>query len=264
MKHLSFALVISLLLVAPLEVTIAEDAQKTTAPSKVGAQGLAIGLGVGYRDKPYKDYDSDDKVGALPIAYYEGSHFFLRGQSIGWDFMGDSPLEVAIVGELFADGYDSGDSDFLDGMSDRDPSFGVGGHILYRPENLGVKFVALTDVTDNSEGSQMRGEVFYVYRSGHGFQVVPSVGIVWQDEDYNDYYYGVRNREATAARPAYSADEDISYRTDLGIFYSKPGSRWVYSAGFRYEFYGDEVDDSPITDDDTVFSAFGGIAYAFF
>ncbi len=177
--------------------------------------------------------------------------------------MGDSPWEIAVVGEYLADGYDSDDSDFLDGMSDRDPSVGVGEHVLYRPDKLGVKFVALTDVADESEGSQMRGEVFYVHRTGTGLQIVPTVGIVWQDEDYNDYYYGVRNREATAAFPAYSADEDINYRFDLAAGYTRPGSRWVYTGGVRYELMGDEIDDSPIISDDKVFSAFAGMAYSF-
>lgn len=33
--------------------------------------------------------------------------------------------------------------------------------------------------------------------------------------------------------------------------------------GVSYEFLGDEIDDSPITNDDGVFSAIIGIAYQF-
>lgn len=252
-----------ILLIFSLQASFAEDSSKTTAPSKVGTKGLAIGLGIGYVDKPYKKYDSDEQVGVLPIVLYEGSHFFARGQSIGWDFMGDSPWELAIVGEYLAYGYDSDDSDFLDGMSDRDPSIGVGGHVIYRPDKIGFKAVVVTDVADESDGSQARGEVFYVYNNGSGFQLVPTVGIIWQDEDFNDYYYGVRRSEARAGRPAYSADDDINYRFDLAAGYSRPGSRLLFSGGVRYELLGDEIDDSPITSDDSVFSGFVGIAYEF-
>lgn len=252
---------VCLLLIFSFEYAIADESTKS--PAKAGGQGVAVGAGIAYKDKPYKKYDSSDKTSAVPIVLYEGDHFFVRGQSLGWDFLDDDTWELAIVGEYLADGYDSSDSDFLRGMSDRDPSVGVGGHVIYRPENLGFKFVAVTDVADESEGSQMRGEVFYVYRPGNGFTVVPTVGIVWQDEDYNDWYYGVRTREATAARPAYSADDDINYRFDLALGYQKPGTRWVYSGGIRYELLGDEIDDSPITNDDAVFSAFVGVAYRF-
>ena len=252
-----------LILIFASHYAIADEASQETV-SKVSLQGLAAGAGIGYKDKPYRDYDSDEKYGVLPIVLYEGDHFFARGQSIGWDFLGDNDTwELAIIGEYLDDGYDSSNSDFLSGMSDRDPSIGFGGHVIYRPDKLGVKFVAVTDVADESEGSQMRGEVFYVYRSGTGLQLVPTVGIVWQDEDYNDWYYGVRAREATAARPRYDADDDINYRFDLTAGYSKPGSRILFTGGVRYELLGDEIDDSPITSDDGVFSAFAGIAYSF-
>lgn len=241
---------------------IADEASKGPAKT-TGKEGVAVGAGIAYKDKPYKKYDSDEKTSPIPIVLYEGDHLFVRGQSIGWDFSTADEWEFAILGEYLADGYDSSDSDFLRGMSDRDPSIGLGGHVIYRPEKLGFKFVALTDIADESDGSQMRGEVFYVYRSGNGLSVVPTVGIVWQDDDYNDWYYGVRAREATAVRPAYSADDDINYRFDLALGYQKPGTRWLFSGGVRYELLGDEIDDSPITNDDAVFSTFIGAAYRF-
>lgn len=249
------------LYVSSFNHAIADEASKN--PAKTGGEGLAVGAGIAYKDKPYKKYDSDEKTSPIPLVFYEGDHLFVRGQSIGWDLSTSEEWEFAIVGEYLADGYDSSDSDFLDGMSDRDPSIGLGGHVIYRPDKLGFKFVALTDVADESDGSQMRGEVFYVYRSGNGLSVVPTVGIVWQDDDYNDWYYGVRAREATAVRPAYSADDDINYRFDLALGYQKPGTRWLFSGGVRYELLGDEIDDSPITNDDAVFSTFIGAAYRF-
>ena len=52
------------------------------------------------------------------------STFSRVAATIGWDFMDSDALELAIIGEIMNDGYDSDDSDFLTGMSDRDPSFG--------------------------------------------------------------------------------------------------------------------------------------------
>jgi len=91
----------------------------------------------------------------------------------------------------------------------------------------------------------------------------PSASIVWQDEDFNDYYYGVRGREATPARSAYSADDDVNFRLGLQAAYRKPGSNWLITGGVNYEFLGDEIDDSPITNDDQVFSASIGVGYTF-
>ncbi len=33
-------------------------------------------------------------------------------------------------------------------------SFGVGGQVIWKPENLGFKFSAVTDVSGNSDGAQ--------------------------------------------------------------------------------------------------------------
>lgn len=55
-----------------------------TAPSKNAKRPLTIGAGITYEDKPYKNYDSDEKYQPIPIILYEGEHFFARRQTIGW------------------------------------------------------------------------------------------------------------------------------------------------------------------------------------
>lgn len=229
-----------------------------------GKRPFTLGLAAMYKDKPYRGYDSSEKKSLVPVVLYEGQHFFARGSTIGWDFMDSDVLELAVIGEFLNDGYDSGDSDFLRGMSDRDPSFGLGGHVIWKPDNLGLKLAAVTDMADNSDGTQVRGEVFYTHKTGD-LLLKPYAGFVWQDEDYNDYYYGVRLRESLLpiGRYAYSADDDINYRLGAVAVYQKKTSPWMYIAGLRFDFLGDEIDDSPIVDDDTELTAVLGVAYTF-
>lgn len=227
------------------------------------AEPFTIGAGVHYRDEPYSKYDSDEETQFLPLILYEGEHFFVRGDTLGWNFANSDVWEYAIIGQYLDYGYDSSDSNVLNGMGDRDPSFGVGGHVIWKPEKLGLKFSAVTDVADESEGSQVVGEIFYRHETGTGLTLKPYASIVWQDEDFNDYYYGVRGREATLARPAYEADDDINFRLGLEAGYRKPGSNWLFTGGVQYEYLGDEIDDSPITSDDKVLSALIGVGYTF-
>lgn len=229
-----------------------------------GKRPITIGLGALYKDKPYKNYDSSERTSILPLVLYESEHFFARGSTIGWDFMDSDSLELAVIGEFLNDGYDSGDSKFLTGMSDRDPSFGLGGHVIWKPDNLGLKLAAVTDMADNSDGTQVRGEVFYTHRTGD-WMFKPYAAIVWQDEDYNDYYYGVRAREALPliGRTAYSADSDYNYRLGAVAVYQQKTSPWMYIGGLRYDLLGDEIDDSSIVDDDTELTAVLGVAYTF-
>jgi len=229
-----------------------------------GKRPITIGIGALYKDKPYEGYDSSEKTNAVPLVLYEGEHFFARGSTIGWDFMDSDALELAVIGEYLADGYESSDSDFLKGMDDRDPSFGLGGHVIWKPENLGLKLAAVTDMADNSDGTQVRGEVFYTHRTGD-WMFKPYAGVIWQDEDYNDYYYGVRSREVNIpiGRTAYSADSDFNYRFGAVAVYQQKTSPWMYIAGLRYDLLGDEIDDSPIVEDDTELTAIIGVAYSF-
>ena len=257
MKLSTLSLAGAALILSVSQVSLADEFSAST-----GKRPITVGLGALYKDKPYKDYDSDEKTNPVPIILYEGESFFVRGSSLGWKFVDSNGLEFAAIGEYLADGYDSSDSDYLRGMDDRDPSFGIGGHVIWNPEALGFKLTAVTDVTDNSDGNQIRGEVFYKYRTGD-LMLRPSAGFVWQSDDYNDYYYGVKNSEARPGRPAYSADDDFNYRLGVVAVYQEKTSPWMFAGGLRYDIFGDEIKDSPIVDEDEELTAFIGIAYTF-
>jgi outer membrane protein len=225
-----------------------------------GKRPITLGLGILYKDKPYKNYDSSEKSQPVPIVLYEGEHFFARGGTIGWDFTDSDALEVAVIGQFLGDGYDSSDSKALKGNGDRDASFGVGGQVTWKPENLGFKFSAVQDVANNSDGAQAIGQVFYEYKSGP-FSVTPAASIVWQSDDYNDYYYGVRSKAVNAS--AYTADSDVNYRLGVLGIYRQKDSPWMFMGGLRYEIFGDEITDSSIVSEDEQLSALIGVAYTF-
>jgi len=224
---------------------------------------LTLGLGVAYRDKPYAGFGDSKKTQAVPIVMYEGEHFFARGNQIGWDFLNSEAWELAVIGEYQGgQSYNNSDSKKLTAMNDRDPSFMAGGHVRWRPEKFGIKLTALTDVSDESDGSQIRGELFYVHRAGD-LAIRTFAQVAWQDSDLNDYYYGVRRREATATRAAYQADDDYNYVFGLSGVYQRKDSPWMFIGSLRYTVFGDEIDDSSITDDDEMLTGLIGIAYTF-
>jgi outer membrane protein len=241
------------------QLTLADEFSVST-----GKRPISLGLGILYKDKPYRGYDSSEKTNPVPVILYEGESFFVRGSSLGWKFIDNNGLELSAVGEYLADGYDSSDSNYLVGMSDRDPSFGIGAQAIWNPEALGFKMTAVTDVSDNSDGQQVRGEVFYKYRTGD-WMLKPSAGFVWQSDDYNDYYYGVKNSEAfpTIGRFPYSANDDFNYRLGAVAVYNQKASPWLFAGGLRYDFLGDEITDSPIVSEDGEMTAFIGFAYQF-
>jgi len=257
-KYIS-SLVSAALVLCVSNIVLADEFSATT-----GQRPITVGLGALYKDKPYKDYDDDEKTSAVPVILYEGENFFVRGSSLGWKFLDSKGLEFAVVGEYANDGYDSSDSDYLKGMDDRDPFFGVGAHVIWNPDALGFKLAAVTDVADNSDGTQVSGSLFYKYRTGD-WMFKPSAGFVWQSENYNDYYYGVKNSEVnnSIGRTAYNADDDFNYQLGAVAIYQQKTSPWMFAGGLRYAFLGNEIEDSPIVNDDNELTAFLGVAYTF-
>jgi len=226
-----------------------------------GKRPLSLGLGIAYYDKPYKSFDSSEKTQPVPIVLYEGEHFFARGDNIGWSFLDSDVLEVAVIGQYLDDGYEESDSKFLRGNGDKDATIGVGGQVIWKPENLGFKFSAVTDISGNSDGSQMVGELFYDYKVNSSLSIMPSASIVWQSDDYNDYYYGVRSRAVNAA--SYKADSDVNYRLGVVGVYQQPDSHWMFLGSLGYIFFGDEIKDSTIVSEDNALNAMIGVAYTF-
>jgi len=247
------------LLVAPL--ASADDELSVPGAAK---RPITVGAGVVYKDKVYRGYDDDEKTSFLPLVLYEGERFFVRGSNLGWKFVNTKPWEVAVFGEFWGDGYDNDDANILDGMDNRDPSFALGGHVMWKANKFGLKASAASDVTGNSDGTQVKGMAFYDNRVGSWFYR-GSAGLVWNSEDYIDYYYGVENDEVdlNLGRTAYEGDDETWVRLGLVMGYQRPDSKWLFLVGARYDIMGDEVDDSPITSDDKMFMGFAAVGYSF-
>lgn len=223
-----------------------------------------IGAGAVYREKAYDGYKDSKKTNPIPIILFEGERFFVRGSNLGWKFVNTKPWEVSVLAEFWSDGYEDGDASILRGMSDRDPSLAVGGMVRWQPERFGLELTATTDAMSNSDGSQVRAMALFTNKAGPWFYTVNG-GIVYVDSDFNDYYYGVSSREVdlTRGRTAYSADDETGVRVGGLLGYNASGSKWTFLFGGRYDYLGDEVDNSSITENDYQYALFGGITYAF-
>ena len=239
------------------------QANEITPPKMDGAP-LILGAGVVYRDKVYKGYDDDEKAQAIPLVLWENDTFFVRASSVGWKLVSNESWEVAAIGEFHGEGYDSSDSDFLEGMRDREQSFNGGAQLTYKFGNgFCLRGTWVADISNEHDGYQTRGEAFYVHRAGN-WAIRPSVGVVYTSDDYTDFYYGVQQNEAIAGvRDFYRPDGETSYRGSVVALWNPGGSKWQVVAGGIFDAYGDEIDDSPIVDDSTMFTGFLALGYRF-
>ncbi len=251
---------IALVVIAGLAVPAV--AEEFSAPA--GKRPWNLGAGAVHREKAYDGFKDSKKTTPIPIILFEGERFFVRGSNLGWKFINTNPWEVSILAEWWADGYEDGDASILRGMSDRDPSLAVGGQVRWQPQRFGLELTATTDAMSNSDGTQVRAMAKFDDRSGPWFYSL-SGGIVYSDSDFNDYYYGVSTREVdlTRGRTSYSADDETGIRLGGLLGYNASGSKWTFLGGARYDYLGDEVDNSSITENDYQYALFGGFTYAF-
>ncbi len=161
----------------------------------------------------------------------------------------------------FEDGYEPDDAPILNGMAERKSSLwlGVAGRWRHEVAHLGLDWLA--DASDHSEGQRLQVTVEKPYRLGN-FLHTPRLALNWLDEDYVDYYYGVRPSEARAGRPAYQGESTLNTELGLRSAYTFSRQHSIY-ADLSLTWLGDGIKDSPLVDRDHESAIRFGYVYQF-
>jgi MipA family protein len=206
--------------------------------------------------------DGGTRRDLLPLYLYEGQHLFLRGDRIGLKF---SPAERQRF-ELFVRRRLEGHPldavpDSLEGMTPRRDGADLG--LAWRIDlPLGtLRATALHDVSKVSQGSELALSIHQSWPSGR-WVLRPGAGLTWRSARLNDFYYGVRAAEATAARPAYRAGDGVD--AWLGLFGTYAVTdNWRLLGGASVTQRAASVRKSPIVEADPQAALFVGAAYDF-
>jgi outer membrane protein len=211
------------------------------------------------RDAPYRDYD--EGLWAVPLLRFEGERAYIRGLRAGLVLAEGGGFSFGPVLQLRTDGYDAEESDFLEGMDDRDFSVDAGVAAAWRDDDVGqFELSAVTDVLDRSGGEELELSYTALFRAG-GFTFVPQLAVRWQDEDLLDYYYGVRPEEALVGRPEYHPGSALT--PELSMLAERPLSKhWTLFARVGHAWLPSEVRDSPIVEDSGRTTLALGVGYS--
>lgn len=212
--------------------------------AKAGDSRWGIGLGAAVIERPYRDYDNETK--AIPVIYFENRWVDVNGGRIDFKANDSEILDFRLRARYALDGYDPGESDYLQGMQERDDSAWVGAAVVWKNPIAEVSAEYLVDALDNSEGS--RGRVQVERRFGMGrFGLTPRVAAEWVDQKYVAYYYGVRPEEATLDRPFYEGDATVNVEAGIRFDYS-PAQRHTFFLDVGTVSLGDEIKQSPLVE----------------
>ncbi|PZO08353.1 MAG: hypothetical protein DCF27_08690 [Lysobacteraceae bacterium] len=211
------------------------------------------------RDAPYRDLD--DGLLAVPLVRFEGERAYLRGLRGGVRLVSSDTYELAVFGQARLDGYDSTDSPFLIGMSDRRASLDLGLASTWTSQTFGaLELSVAADALDRSGGVEVAAGWTGLFRAGD-WTFLPGASVKWQDASLVGYYYGVRGSEAIVGRPAYSPGSAVT--PELSLLATRPlGERWNVFARAGHAWLPSEITNSPIVDRNGSTSLLVGIGYA--
>ncbi|MGD8926404.1 MAG: MipA/OmpV family protein [Thioalkalispiraceae bacterium] len=235
----------------------------TSTQERENKQDNAFGVGVtgSNAQRPFVGVDQQPSI--LPYFSYKYQRFYIEGLDMGYTLYSNESIYFDMLAtprfyEVKSSFADNGE---LDGIDKTNPSYFAGLSTQIKSSFAIYTFQLLHDLLE-SDGAEA---VFQVSKSFHpeeNFNLAPSVGLTYQDAELVDYYYGVQAHEVRAGRPFYEGRSSLNYNVTLnGNWYI---TRHIELLGqIKYEILGDGISDSPIVDDDSLFSYTLGMVYRF-
>ncbi len=225
------------------------------------AQDFAkVGLGVVTMQQPYKG--TKGKVLLLP--YLEAKHkgFYIRGLETGYEYAMDGGFTFGGFAKGRLDGYKGSDSDDLNGMQERTYALEGGIKASFGSYDAGrVSAFASNDISGVHNGYELGVEYSKMFIHEKS-TIIPYVSLKKESKKLTDYYYGVKNSEATPQRAEYSPKGAVN--TEIGVRYMyKVSDNIDFIGGASYAKLDEEIHKSPIVKDKERFKLFAACGYKF-
>lgn len=234
-------------------------------PNDGDASSWSLGIGAASKQAPYTGIDRENR--ALPLLRFENRYVEIFGPRIGVKLPGlqiseTQKLNFSLVGRYDGGGYDDNDAPILNGMKERKGGFWAGAKAEWDTGLFELGAEWLGDASGHSKGQRFSLGVEKTWRFGQQFMLTPRLGAHWHDKKYVDYYYGVRDGEVRADRPAYDGKSGVN--AELGV-------RGIYMFDQRHSLMMDveltrlasSIKDSPLVDRSTENRVFLGYLYRF-
>ena len=228
----------------------------------LGKRGrLGVGVGAISRSSPYRDYDGG-VTQVIPAITYNGARLQVLGPNVSFGLVGTGKLRLAAAGTYRLGVYDEDDSDYLEGMGDRDSTFMAGLALQAElPMGFDMALGYQHDVLDRIGGGEARVAIDKSFQLG-AVRFSPELGVNWLAQNLADYDFGIPQGKSTPERPAYRLGSVFTVDVGVGMLYEIT-TEWLLVMNVAVEFFDDEITDSPIVDEDYVIKGFFAVNYVF-
>lgn len=248
-----------IILISSLLVVIQANAATMNEATSSSNSDLQLGASVIVGDKGFRNYDSQTQI--YPAVFYEKNKFYIHGNQLGVNLIKDNKQELALNALYSGESYDADDATgAYQGLDDRDNSIMLGASYQHRVPYGALRGQVATDVSGNSDGTIARVS-FGTRIPVQDWTLLPNIGLQWQDDKYNDYYYGVTAQESARTGIAqYTAKSSIQPFASLTASYQLTPLINLFATP-SVTYYADEINDSPKIDSRTSWATTLGITY---
>ncbi len=224
-----------------------ENIPDSETNSKKGFHGQ-IGLGVA--SLPEYMGGDDTETRALPLinVSYNDTFYFKFNRLGAWLLKSDNGFRFGGVVSHHA-GWDSDDGDLLVGLEDRDASIMAGVNAAYSKGMFSSEIGYVTDVSDSSDGAKFYAQAGYTVLATPQYTLTLSAKVEALDKDMVEYYHLTKESTVNATLSV------------IGTY--KLSKKWTLMGLVSATSLGDEIADSPISEDDTHNMALIGATYSF-
>ncbi len=166
---------------------------------------------------------------------------------------------LGAVGRMNAGGFGNTEAEELGGLEERQWTVEAGPLIGWRGWPLHLEYKLYMDAFNRVNGLKGEFTLSFPTERSWGY-LVPYVKLVRQDSDYNSYYYGVSEAEALPSRAAYAPGSSTNVVAQFRVGYAV-SERWLLTGYIASEWLGSAIENSPIVDEDQLWSFNLGLAY---
>jgi MipA family protein len=194
----------------------------------------------------------------FPAAFDDGL-VFTRDGAYGLRWAPPSGWELGALVRVQTLGFVEGDSAALAGMPDRPWTLEAGPSLGWRGWPVDVDWTVFFDTFRHQPGSSQSLRLSLPWRRDRVY-LIPELAWRRYSDSFVDYYFGVPDSAATAARPAYSgeATDGWSAAISWGVRIS---SAWLVSGRLGVERFGSGIAASPLVAADERLFASVQVAY---
>ena len=223
----------------------------------------ALGVNVSVSQNPYTDAKNS------VIVYPYLTSFEHRAFTKDWLLLSNGDLGVrkvtksdwvfGFVSRIQTLGLGSERSDDLLGLNEKQWTIEAGPLVGYRGWPIHLEAKVYKDISGRHGGWIGEFRLEYPLKKSWGY-IVPTIKASRLDDTYANHYFQVTPQESDPARPTYIPGATTKLAAEV-VWGYQISDKWLLSGRLSYEILGDEIVDSPIVDEDSLWSAGIGLAY---